>query len=58
MGTKRAVNLSLDSEKLDEAKKYGLNLSKTLDVKLDEALREEPLEGRKRRGDKILERRA
>lgn len=41
MITKRAVNLSLDSKKLDEAKKYGLNLSQTLDAKLEEALREE-----------------
>jgi antitoxin CcdA len=41
MGAKRAVNLSLDSDLLDEAKSYGLNLSRTVEAKLAEALREE-----------------
>ena len=41
MSTRRAVNLSFDSDLLDEAKGYGLNLSKTLEPKLMEALREE-----------------
>ena len=41
MGAKRAVNLSFDSDKLEEAKAYGMNLSKTLESKLDEALLEE-----------------
>ena len=41
MGVKRAVNLSLDSDLLDEAKSYGLNLSRTVEAKLSEALREE-----------------
>jgi antitoxin CcdA len=41
MGTKRAVNLSLDSDLLDEAKSYGMNLSKTVEAVLSNALREE-----------------
>lgn len=41
MGTKRAVNLSLDSDLLDEAKSYGINLSRLADEILRSALREE-----------------
>jgi antitoxin CcdA len=41
MGARRAVNLSLDGDLLDEAKSYGFNLSRTLEGKLAEALRDE-----------------
>ncbi len=41
MGKKRAVNLSLDSDLLDEAKSYGMNLSKTVETVLRSALEEE-----------------
>lgn len=41
MGAKRAVNLSLDSDLLDEAKSYGFNLSRTVEASLVEALRKE-----------------
>ena len=41
MGAKRAVNLSLDSDLLDEAKSYGFNLSRTVESGLVEALRKE-----------------
>ena len=41
MGAKRAVNLSLDSDLLDEAKSYGLNLSRTVESSLAETLKME-----------------
>jgi antitoxin CcdA len=41
LGTKRAVNLSLDSDLLDEAKSYGMNLSQFADAALRQALRDE-----------------
>ena len=41
MAKKRAVNLSIDSDLLDEAKSYGVNLSKMVEAGLAVALRAE-----------------
>jgi antitoxin CcdA len=41
MSAKRAVNLSIDGDLLDEAKRYGINLSRFADNALREALQEE-----------------
>ena len=40
MGTKRAVNLSIDAELLDEAKSYGANLSAIFEKAVQSDLRE------------------
>ena len=41
MGTKKAVNLTIDSELLDQAKKLGVNLSRELEGRLEQLTRAE-----------------
>jgi antitoxin CcdA len=41
MGTKKAVNLSIDSDLLAEARKMGLNLSRELEAQLKERTKAE-----------------
>ena len=36
MGTKKAVNLSIDSELLDHARRLGVNLSRELEMRLEQ----------------------
>ena len=41
MAGRRSVNLSFDAELIDEARRYGINLSRLLEGKLRDVLREE-----------------
>jgi antitoxin CcdA len=41
MGTKKAVNLTIDSDLLDQARKLGVNLSRELEARLEQLTKAE-----------------